>query len=138
MNWDRQAFSRFEPMRAAVRTVLVFTIIGPPIGAITWLLGGVFLPEAGFFNLLAIPFSYYFGALSAAAVGVLVSIWGVFRGRPPIIVASVAGVLVFIASSIGAKTIGDGWVFHTVRLLAYMIPAWTCWSLAQLFWIKKS
>ena len=121
-----------------MRTVLLFTVLGPPIGAIIWLLGGVFLPEAGFFNLLAIPFSYYFGAVSAAAVGMLVSIWGVFRGRPPVIAASAAGILVFIASSIGVKTIGDGWVFHTVRFLAYMIPAWICWSISQLFWEKKS
>lgn len=138
MNWDRKAFARYEPLRSAVRTVLLFTVLGPPIGALVWFLGGVFLLNLGIFNLLAIPFSYYYGALSAAAVGILVSIWGVFRGSPPVIVASVAGILVFVVSSIGVKTIGDGWHFHIVRFLAYMIPAWLCWSIAQLFWDKKS
>ena len=121
-----------------VRTVLLFIVLGPPIGALVWFLGGVFLLNLGIFNLLAIPFSYYYGALFAAAVGILISIWGVFRGSPPVIVASVAGILVFVVSSMGVKTIGDGWHFHIVRFLAYMIPAWICWSIAQLFWGKKS
>ena len=121
-----------------MRTVLLFVVLGPPLGAFVWFLGGVFLLNLGTFNLLAIPFSYYYGAFAAAAVGILVSIWGVFRGSPPVIVANVAGILVFVISNIGVKTIGDGWAFHTVRLLAYMIPAWICWSIAQLFWDKKS
>ena len=133
-----KAFPRLELVRSTIRTIILFVVLGPPIGALVWFFGGVFLLNAGIFNLMAIPLSYYFGVVAAAAAGILISIWGVLRGKPPVILASVVGILIFVASSIGVKTIGDGWAFHLVRFLSYMVPAWICWSIAQIFWEEKS
>jgi hypothetical protein len=78
-----------------IAIVLVFVVLGPPIGAVIWvaLLTGIGMPPewdaaAGDLHWLtllglvyAVPMSYFFGAAPAAVAGLLIGITQSFIGR---------------------------------------------------------
>jgi hypothetical protein len=89
---------------------------------------------AASFGVVAIFLSYYFGFIPAVASGLLISIWGLLRGRPSLLVVALCGFLVYVVFSIGVKFSFTDSMPHVGRLLVFMIPTMVCWSLAQAFW----
>ena len=85
--------------------VLVFAILGPPIGTVVFMLTLVLRDLAtnvdmpglswfGLFAIYAVPFGYLIGVWPAAMAGLLLGLWQIFKGPAPWWGAVVVGVLV--------------------------------------------
>jgi hypothetical protein len=140
-----------------VAVVLVFVVLGPPVGAAIWvaLLAGLSIPpdwdaaEPGFrwFTLLgliyAVPMSYYFGAGPAAAAGLVIGAVQSFIGRAgwPLALGTglVVGVVVLERSGqgpfAGAPPEGSFPEYSATMILAGLLATLLCWTLVRNWYV---
>ena len=133
-------------------TVLVFVVLGPPLGAVIWIgiLAALSLPPPTdadpsftWFTLLgllyAVPMSYFFGAGPAAAAGLVVGLAQSFVGRAgwPLALGTglVVGVVVLERSGEGALPAAPDQSafpeYSAIMILAGIIATLLCWSLVR-------
>ncbi len=127
--------------------VLIFLLVGPPVGAIVFLgmlavwigkgsdpgaIGSVF----AFLTLYGIIFSWFIGGLPAILTGLFFAIWQTFIGRTRWTLAAIAGIvaglcLVAFAGDI-ARDIGDP-PMMPIYLVTCFAATMACWVLARSF-----
>jgi hypothetical protein len=136
-----------------IAIVLVFVVLGPPIGAVIWvaLVTGIGMPpewdmaepSLSWLTLLglvyAVPMSYFFGAAPAAGAGLLIGITQSFIGRVGWPLALGTGLVVAI---VVLERSGQGPLaaspdqnpfpeYPAVMILACLIPTLLCWALVR-------
>jgi hypothetical protein len=136
-----------------IAVVLVFVVLGPPLGAVIWIgvLAGLSIPpdwdgaEPGFtwFTLLgliyAVPMSYFFGTAPAAAAGLVIGLVQSFIGRAGWPLALGTGLVVAVAV---IERSGQGTLAATadrspfpeypaVMILACLVSTMLCWVLVR-------
>ncbi len=127
--------------------VLVFMLVGPPVGAMTFMLVTALVgmgsrPEAGplliiaaFAMIYAVPVSFLFGAAPAAAAGVLVGGWLVFFGPMRWFAAVIAGLVVGLlmqlmtGQAMLAQT-GDA-TLPPVLAIICAVATMACWAIVR-------
>jgi hypothetical protein len=134
-------------------TVLVFVVLGPPLGAVIWIgiLAALSMPPQmdaadpsfTWFTLLgllyAVPMSYFFGAGPAAAAGLVIGLAQSFVGRAgwPLALGTglVVAVVVLERSNDGAlPAVSDRSAlpeYSAIMILACLISTLLCWSLVR-------
>ncbi|HEY6255274.1 MAG TPA: hypothetical protein VIY51_05715 [Xanthobacteraceae bacterium] len=135
---------------ALIAIVLVFVVLGPPIGAFAWVLMIVNIESLRqgaidpFQVLLVVPIGYLFGIAPAAAGGLALGIRQAFFGRATWAMALAVG---FVAGAILLKDIDgldpdarfqargfDGSrlpQYSAILLLTCVIPTMLCWVLVR-------
>ncbi len=146
----------FKRVLQVLAIVVVFVLLGPPVGAVTLLvsiavahmanpdLAG--LAWVGIFALLyGVPLSYLFGVFPAAAAGLLIGGWQVLVGRTTWIVAVGVGFIVGLAFlyAVGREPI-DGaakefsfWENPAIFLLTCLVPTMLCWAIVRGWYRKR-
>jgi hypothetical protein len=136
-----------------IAIVLVFVVLGPPLGAVIWvaLVTGIGMgpewevadPGLSWLTLLAlvyaVPMSYFFGAAPAAGAGLLIGITQSFIGRAgwPLALATGLAVAIVVLERSGQGTLAatpDQSPFPeypAVMILACLIPTLLCWALVR-------
>ena len=134
-------------------TMLVFVVLGPPLGAVIWIgiLAALSMPPQTdaadpsftWFTLLgllyAVPMSYFFGAGPAAAAGLVVGLAQSFVGRAgwPLALGTglVVGVVVLERSGEGALPAAPDQSafpeYSAIMILACLVATLLCWSLVR-------
>ena len=134
-------------------TVLVFVVLGPPLGAVIWIgiLASLSMPPQldaaapsfTWFTLLgliyAVPMSYFFGAGPAAVAGLVIGLAQSFVGRAgwPLALGTGLVVAVVVLERSGEGTLpvaadqGGFPEFSAIMILACLISTLLCWSLAR-------
>ena len=138
------------------KTFLVFVLVGPPVGALTFMgafaAAGMTRAEGAtamdavwimlFAMIYTVPLSYLIGAIPAAIVGVMIGGWTAWRGGVPywmaLAVGLAAGLWLFAAGG-GPfpEPTGDnperGWqAIRLVTLVATcLVPTMVCWALTR-------
>ena len=127
--------------------VLIFVLVGPPVGAIVFLgMLAVWLAKGtdpgavasvfAFLTLYGVLFSWFIGGLPAVLTGLAFAIWQTFIGRARATLAAVAGVcaglLVSLAAGDIARDIGDPPMFP-LYLVTCLAATMACWLLARSF-----
>ena len=142
-----------------IAVVLVFVVLGPPLGAVIWvaLLAGLSLPPdwdaaaPGFtwFTVLgliyAVPMSYFFGAAPAAAAGLVIGTVQSFIGRAgwPLALGTGLVVAVVVIERSGQGTFAatpDQSPFPeypAVMILACLVPTMLCWVLVRSWYVAR-
>jgi hypothetical protein len=140
-----------------VAVVLVFVVLGPPLGAVIWIgiLAGLSIPpdwdaaEPGFtwFTVLgliyAVPMSYFFGTAPAAAAGLVIGLVQSFIGRArwPLALGTGLVVAVVVVERSGegtlAATPGQGPFpeYSAVMILACLASNMLCWVLVRSWYV---
>jgi hypothetical protein len=128
-----------------IGTALVFFLLGPPIGVITYL-GGMIVADIGnthlkdllglpLILLFGIPLSYIFGGLPALAAGFLIGLWQAFRGKlvwPAVAAVGLAiGGVVSRTGLLNLQELGDA-PLPTV-LATCCAPTLICWYIMRNF-----
>ena len=153
---------RAKPSLAArigrlIAIVLVFVVLGPPLGAVIWvaLVTGIGMPpewdaaDQGlrWLTLLglayAVPMSYFFGAAPAAAAGLVIGITQSFVGRAGWPLALGTGLVVAIVvlersgQEIFVRTPDQSPFpeYPAVMILACLIPTLLCWALVRNWYV---
>jgi hypothetical protein len=136
-----------------IAIVLVFVVLGPPIGAVIWvaIVTGIGMPPdwdmadpgRSWLTLLglvyAVPMSYFLGAVPAAGAGLLIGITQSFIGRAGWPLALGTGLVVAI---VVLERSGEGTLaaspdqnpfpeYPAVMILACLIPTLLCWALVR-------
>jgi hypothetical protein len=134
-----------------IAVVLVFVLLGPPLGAVIWvaMLAGLSMPpdwdaaEPGFrwFTLLgliyAVPMSYVFGVGPAALAGLVIGAVQSFVGRAgwPLALATGLAVAVVMLQRRGegpfAGTPGPLPEDAAIMILACLLATLLCWTLVR-------
>ena len=130
--------------------VLVFVLIGPPVGALILLLTiaafNMANPDlaglswvAMFALFYGVPVSYLFGALPAAIAGLLVGLWQSFVRRPSWLFALGVGLIVGLGylfgtghppSDASAKEF-EFWEYPPIFVLSCVGPTMLCWLIVR-------
>jgi hypothetical protein len=137
--------------------VLVFVLIGPPLGAFLLFLtiGAMQLlgsdPKglawvALFAIIYAVPLSYLFGAIPAAAAGLMIGIWQVFVGRTTWLIAAGVGVIVGAAvlysgdagSFDAAPDEHDFRAYPPLMVLTCVAATVLCWLVVRNWYAAKA
>jgi hypothetical protein len=140
-----------------IAVVLVFVLLGPPLGAVIWvgLLAGLSIPpdwdaaEPGirWFTMLgliyAVPMSYFFGAGPAAAAGLVIGTVQSFIGRAgwPLALGTGLMVAIVVIGPSGQGTLTappDESAFPeylAVMILACLVPTMLCWALVRNWYV---
>lgn len=127
--------------------VLIFVLVGPPVGAIVFLgmlavwiakgsdpgaIGSVF----AFLTLYGIIFSWFIGGLPAALTGLAFATWQTFAGpvrwTAAALVGLAAGLLVALAAGDIARDIGDPPMLP-LYLVTCLAATMACWLMARSF-----
>ena len=131
------------------KVIMVFALLGPPLGALTFLalltfgLGLAHDPNLagavatfGFLALFAVPTSYVLGGLPALIVGGAIGMWQAFRGPASFGLAGAVG----LVGALGIAGSGH-WPFSDASfrgrddfalvLLTCLIPTLICWYLVR-------
>jgi hypothetical protein len=140
--------------------VLVFVVLGPPLGAVIWvaMVAGIGMPpewdvagpDPGWLNWLtllglvyAVPMSYFFGAGPAAAAGLAIGFWQSFIGRAgwPLALGSGLVVAIVVLERSGQGTFAGTFAgtpdqspfpeYPAIMILACLIPTLLCWALVR-------
>jgi hypothetical protein len=136
-----------------IAIVLVFVLLAPLIGALIWvaLVAGIGLspdfdvtdPERHWLILLgliyAVPTSYYFGAVPAAAAGLVIGVTQAFIGRAGWPLALGTGLVVAVAvlksshqlTLLGARDQSPFPEYPAVMILTCLVPTLICWTLVR-------
>jgi hypothetical protein len=143
-----------RPWGAAMATVLTFLALGPPIGAMVFVLlisvvpgfalmsmpddKGVADIMAGSFAvmLFALPLSYVLGGVQAGVTGVLLAIYGWTKGRPTLLFALLIGLLVFALSywmNFGGLLSESGYIWQSM-FITQIAATILCWLIARMYW----
>ncbi len=143
---------------AAVGTVLTCLVLGPPLGAIVFVLLLTAVPGfaltsafegksasdmlAGSIGvmLFTLPFSYILGGLQAGFCGLVLAIYGWLKGRPPLWIALVASLFSFSVSYFVDifGTFADSQHITTVMFITHMVPTILCWLIVQSYWGSRT
>jgi hypothetical protein len=127
--------------------VLIFVLVGPPVGAIVFLgmlavwlakgsdpaaIGSVF----AFLTLYGVIFSWFIGGLPAALTGLAFAFWQTFVGHvrwaAAALIGLAAGFLVALAAGDIARDIGDPPMLP-LYLVTCFAATMTCWLMARSF-----
>jgi hypothetical protein len=133
-----------------IAVVLVFVLIGPPVGALILLLTVAAFNMADpdlaglswvaiFALLYGVPVSYLFGALPAATAGLLVGLWQNFVGRPSWLLALGVGLIVGVGYLYGAghpppdasAKEFEFWEYPPIFVLSCVGPTMLCWLIVR-------
>ncbi|MDP2357390.1 MAG: hypothetical protein Q8M31_15195 [Beijerinckiaceae bacterium] len=127
--------------------VLIFLLVGPPVGAVVFLamvavwVGQSSDPEtvASVFAVLTIYgllFSWFIGGLPATLTGLVFATWQTFMGPVRATMAAVAGIAAGLLLTLGAgdiaREIGDPPMLP-LYLLTCLAATMACWLLARSF-----
>ena len=121
---------------SAIRTMLIFVILGPPIGYVVflvwvmgehWLRHGRLMPDLGSF-LFVFPFSYLLGIIPALVAGAIVAAIEA-RSRFKWLPVAATGLAVGLAFAVLFAL-----YFNSLLLLVAIcfIPTLICWQLSRL------
>ncbi len=130
-----------------VVVLLIFVLVGPPVGAIVFLamlavwigkssdpgaIGAVF----AFMTLYGVIFSWFIGGLPAVLTGLFFAIWQTFIGRTgwtlAAVVGIVAGLALLVVAGDVAQDIGDPPMIP-LYLVTCFAATMACWLLARSF-----
>jgi hypothetical protein len=135
-----------------IATVIVFVVIGPPVGALALVLlveslGHYGNPDLGDFDrhwltlldlVLAVPVSYWYGTMPAAAAGLVIGIRQAFFGRATWPMALATGFIVALAVLARSgrhpfAAMADGRAFpeSAIATLACLVATMACWGLVR-------
>lgn len=150
MSGDASVASAICSCKATIATVLVFVLVGPPVGAMVVLLLRSFFPDfthlpylmlpgvgvgnpvSLFLGLIFLLLSYVAGGLQALACGAALAVYGWRTGRFPFWFAIATGLAVFGASYLLL------WIdlpdTKITMLIVHLVPVALCWLLARNFW----
>jgi hypothetical protein len=140
-----------EYMRPALATVIIFAIAGPPVGNVVLAallplfifatgqeseFSGVLERVPAIFRMFAnsIPQSYGSGGVQAFVTGLLLSGFGVYRGRPTIGVAAVIATITWIGFVLLA-TRRDAYE-NVMMLFVHVFAAIICAWASLRFWTR--
>jgi hypothetical protein len=127
--------------------VLIFFLVGPPVGAIVflamlaaWLVKGSDPGAIGsvfaFLTLYGVIFSWFIGGLPAILTGLFFAFWQTFIGRTRWTMAAavgiVAGLFLLVAAGDIAQEIGDPPMLP-LYLVTCFAATMVCWALARSF-----
>ncbi|MFN3891605.1 MAG: hypothetical protein ACK4MV_14500 [Beijerinckiaceae bacterium] len=132
-----------------ILVVLIFLVVGPPVGALTfsgllsvWLARSASEPGSaamvfGFLSLYGVFFSWFIGAAPAALTGLVFAAWQTFVGRVQWALAGLIG----LGAGIGVYIGGGDLTSHApgepplwpLYLLTCFVPTMACWLLARSF-----
>ena len=127
--------------------VLIFLLIGPPVGAVVFLamiavwIGkgsdpGSVASVFAFLTLYGLLFSWFIGGLPAVLTGLAFAIWQTFVGPVRATIAAVAGIAAGLLLTLGAgdiaREIGDLPMFP-LYLVTCFAATMVCWLLARSF-----
>jgi hypothetical protein len=127
--------------------VLIFFLVGPPVGAIVflamlaaWLVKGSDPGAIGsvfaFLTLYGVIFSWFIGGLPAILTGLFFAFWQTFIGRTRWTMAAavgiVAGLFLLVAAGDIAQEIGDPPMLP-LYLVTCFAATMGCWALARSF-----
>jgi hypothetical protein len=137
-------------IRRLLVIMLVFILLGPPIGTMVLMLASVLqglVTNAGLQGLTwtdlsviiyVVPFAYMVGVLPAAAAGFLVGLWQAFKGPASWWGAAAIGVLValgFLAATgqpiINPKEYGVARDQTWLAIVVCVGPTLACWAIVQ-------
>ena len=122
---------------SAVRTLLIFVLLGPPIGYAVflvwiageyWLRHGRLMPDLVSF-LLVFPFSYLLGIIPALVVGAIVAVIEA-RWRFKWLPVAAAGLIVGLAFAVIFALYFDSLLLSVAICLG---PTLICWQLSRLW-----
>lgn len=138
------------------KTLLVFVLVGPPVGALTFMgliaTAGIAKPEGAtamdavwimaFALIYAVPLSYLIGAIPAGIVGALIGGWRAWRGPMPwwgaLGIGLTAGLWLFNAgggpfpSPVSEGPERGSQVFRLLTMIATcLVPTMLCWALTR-------
>ena len=141
---------------AFTKTLLVYLLLGPPIGALVFMgtlaVSGLASTDGGtaagvawvllFALIYAVPLSYLIGTLPAAIVGTLIGAYQVWRGPVgwwlALAIGLAAGLWLFWAgggplpSATEANPERRSQLLHLVTLMATcLVPTMACWLIAR-------
>lgn len=127
---------------SAIRTMLIFVILGPPIGYVVfllwvtgehWLRHGRLMPDVGSF-LLVFPFSYLLGIIPALVAGAIVVVIRP-RSRFEWLPVAATGLAVGLAFALLFAL-----YFNSLPLSVAIcfIPTLICWQLSRLWHARFS
>jgi hypothetical protein len=138
-----------DHLRPVLTTVLVFALAGPPIGALV--LAALILvtgQETGLSGIVervpaisrmfanSIPQSYALGGLQASAAGLLLSGYGLYRGRPSIGIAAVIGAVTWAGFYWFA--VERDILENVVMMLVHVFSAIICARISRRFWTRET
>ena len=149
---QESTYKASDYMRPVLVTVIIFAIVGPPIGNLVLAallpvfvfatgqeteFSGVLERVPAIFRMFAssIPQSYESGGLQAFATGLFLSGYGLYRGRPKIGVAIVIAAITWIGFVLFA-TRRD--VYENIMMLFVHVSAAIICALASIrFWTRE-
>lgn len=137
--------SHLKRAGCVLAVVLVFVLLGPPVGALVFMLTtaligfGKGVDLAGltwvalFAVIYAVPFSYLIGVVPAAAAGLLVGVRQAYFGPATAFYAAGAGLLVGICLLwMSGQRIGSGSDASTpVMLATCFVSTLVCWTVVR-------
>ncbi len=117
-----------------VAVLLVFVLVGPPLGAVTVSLAGGLVAfalgdDSGmaglvfYSGLLGIPLSWFVGGVQAAVAGLAFATFAAIARRPSIVAGVVGGLAAGLPYALGEELNGAA---LTVVLLAHVVAAAVC------------
>jgi hypothetical protein len=148
---------RRRPWGAAIATVMTFLALGPPLGGLLFSILLIVSPpffettvpaDKGIVDLLsggvlvmlfALPFSYILGGLQAGFCGLVLSVYGWFKGKPAFWAALAASLLSFLMSYAFnfTGTLFDSSYMLLMMLVVHVIPTLLCWLIVRTFWLER-
>ena len=128
-------------MAAIKTTIIVFALLGPPIGMPVFLLGVaaidpkpasliVLIENLIGFIIMGIPFCYVIGIIPALAVGMLTAIGENISRRFGFVHVALLGL---VCGLVFALTIGrnGGLGYAVVKVLTCLVPTIACWEISR-------
>jgi hypothetical protein len=134
--------------RRILSIVVIFALLGPPIGAIV-LFSAIAVMSFGisdpkgtaavilFALIYGIIFSYFIGTVPAALAGLAVGLWQTFIGRVPWFVALAIGVVAGLGlaafSGEAPSTLDDNAIdwYRPLLVLVCLVPTMLCWAIVR-------
>jgi len=139
-----------------IAVVIVFVVIGPPVGALALVLlveslGHYGNPDIEGFDrhwvtlldlVLAVPVSYWYGTMPAAAAALVIGIRQAFFGRATWPMALATGFIVALAvlarsgqRPVAAMAEGRAFPESAIVMLACLVATMVCWGLVRGWYV---
>lgn len=138
-----------KPWGAAIATVLVCAVLGPPLGSLVFgavlamgpIVGSTAAIHADsnfaamiFVGLFGIPFSYILGGLPAIVTGFALAAYSWVKGRPPLWFAVLTAAVVF-GGAVAGGVVSDTDIIVPM-VLVHAVPTLLCWLIVRTFWFE--